>query len=57
VHAAWCRSGPPTLEPLSHAEATVELLRYSKNPRRFLRSGLDPVRELLEAVSCFVLAA
>lgn len=48
-------AGPLALVPLSHAEATLELMRYSKNLRHFPRSGLDLVSSLLGNVRCFEL--
>lgn len=47
--------GPIALEPISGAEATVELMRYSKNLRRFPRHGLDLVPRLLSQTECYVL--
>ena len=37
------------------AEATVELMRYSKNLRRFPRFGLDMIPSLLAQVRCWSL--
>lgn len=48
-------AGPLTLEPITAAEATLELLKYSKNLRRLPRFGLDLVPRLLERVQCYVL--
>jgi hypothetical protein len=45
----------PTLERITAAEATLELLRYSKNLGAFPRHGLDLVSTLLERVECVVL--
>lgn len=51
------RPGEPlAVEPISGAEATLELMRYSKNLRRFPRSGLDHIPRLLAHVECYVLA-
>jgi hypothetical protein len=47
--------GPLHLEPLSEAVATVELMRYSKNLRRFPRFGLDMIPGLLSQVRCWSL--
>jgi hypothetical protein len=47
--------GPNALQPLTAAEATLELMRCSKNLRRFPRFGLDLVPRLLEGVRCYVL--
>jgi hypothetical protein len=47
--------GPLALRPITGAEAAVELMRYSKNLRRFPRFGLDLVPRLLEGAECFVL--
>ncbi|MES4792706.1 MAG: hypothetical protein C4321_06685 [Chloroflexota bacterium] len=47
--------GPLALEPITAAEAALELMRYSKNLRRFPRFGLDLVPRLLERVECYVL--
>ncbi len=47
--------GPLALRPITGAEATVELMRYSKNLRRFPRFGLDLMPRLLEQAECFVL--
>jgi hypothetical protein len=46
---------PLALEPISGAEAAVELMRYSKNLRRFPRFGLNVVSGLLEHVECYAL--
>lgn len=46
---------PLSLEPVSGAEAAVELMRYSKNLRRFPRFGLDLVARFLDHVECYVL--
>jgi hypothetical protein len=46
---------PLSLEPISGAAAVVELMRCSKNLRRFPRFGLDHVPRLLEQAECFVL--
>ncbi|HEV2124009.1 MAG TPA: hypothetical protein VGW38_14685 [Chloroflexota bacterium] len=48
-------AGPLQLEPMTQAEATVELMRYSKNLRRFPRFGLDLIPRLLEQVDCYIL--
>ncbi len=48
-------AGPLALEPITVAEAALELMRYSKNLRRFPRFGLDLVPRLLERVECYVL--
>lgn len=45
----------PALEPLTHAEAAVELMRYSRNLRRFPRFGLDLLPGLLAHTECYVL--
>jgi len=47
--------GPLTLEPITAAEATLELLRYSKNLKHQPRFGLDLVPRLLTQVQCHVL--
>jgi hypothetical protein len=47
--------GPISLDPISEAEATVELMRYSKNLRSFPRFGLDMIPRLLSQVRCYVL--
>ncbi len=47
--------GPLALEPISGAEATLELMRYSKNLRQMPRHGLDLIPRLLERVDCYVL--
>jgi|DewCreStandDraft_5_1066085.scaffolds.fasta_scaffold00390_37 hypothetical protein len=48
-------SGPLALEPISGAEAALELMKYSKNLRRLPRFGLDLVPRLLERTTCYVL--
>jgi hypothetical protein len=47
--------GSLVLEPITAAEAALELMRYSKNLRRFPRFGLDLVPRLLERVECYLL--
>lgn len=47
--------GPLALEPITAAEATLELLRYSKNLKTQPRFGLDLLPALLERVECYVL--
>ncbi len=47
--------GPVSLDPISEAEATVELMRYSKNLRTFPRFGLDMVPRLLSQAKCYIL--
>lgn len=47
--------GPLALQRLTQAEATLELLRYSKNLRHQPRHGMDMVPLLLSQVECYVL--
>lgn len=47
--------GPIQLAPISNAEATLELMRYSKNLRSFPRHGLDLIPQLLQGAQCFFL--
>lgn len=55
VFPRFAPHGPLALRPITSAEAAVELMRYSKNLRRFPRFGLDLVPRLLEGAECFVL--
>ncbi len=47
--------GPLELQPLSQAEATLELTRCSKNLRAFPRFGLELIARLMEGVECYLL--
>lgn len=47
--------GPLALEPITAAEATLELLRYSKNLKHQPRFGLDLAPALLTQAECHVL--
>ena len=55
VFPRFSEDGRLALEPIAAAEAAVELMRYSKNLRRFERFGLDLIPRLLEQVECYVL--
>jgi hypothetical protein len=46
---------PVSLERISEAEATVELMRCSKNLRSFPRFGLELIPRLLSQVECYIL--
>jgi hypothetical protein len=45
--------GPLVLEPLTHAETAVELMRVSGNLLQFPRFGLDLLADLLRDVECY----
>lgn len=51
----WETGGPLALEPLTAAEAAVQLLRVSRNLRRRPRHGLDLLPRLLKGMRCYTL--